>query len=324
MEIDVSAANEFRTCPMMYFNKRVADGTGLELKQSGYEKVTPLDFGSRMHELWEEYYNELRGNIILPYPESLNEALEQEAQIMFAAYQAKYPVEVIVSAEQNDPFEIVDVERTFRIELPIYCQSCYSKLPKPEDITEGYYCNSCHEHTPGVPHIGVGKIDVVFREEDGKISIMDHKTENPKGWSNHPKIWAAKDQASFYLWVAKLIYPGEEIGRFYVNVAKRQSEKGQVGPVFLDRQPLERTNEQLEISVRDLVIEADNIDRYKAIFKNGLWPSNKQACTKGTWGDCEFYMPCTYGWSEEIRQHKYQPRKEYDYLKLGGVPIIQP
>jgi hypothetical protein len=305
MEIDVSAANEFRTCPMMYFNKRLADGTGLQLKSNPYDKVSPLDFGSRMHELWEEYYNELRGSLYYLYPQSLNEVLEQEAQIMIAAYRAKYP---------SEPFEIIDVERTFKIELPAYCKQCYQSV----NIARCPYCGTVNsiEH-----HIGVGKIDVVFREENGQISIMDHKTENRQGNSNHPKIWAAKDQASFYLWVAKLIYPGEEIGRFYVNVAKRQSEKGQVGPVFLDRQPLERTNEQLEIAVRDLVIEADNIERYKAIFKDGLWPSNKQACTKGAWGDCEFYMPCTYGWDPLIKEKKYQKRTEY--LNLAGIPIVQ-
>ena len=54
MLIDNSAANEFRTCPLMYFEKRVAEGTGLELKPVGNE-VTPLDLGSRIHELLEEH-----------------------------------------------------------------------------------------------------------------------------------------------------------------------------------------------------------------------------------------------------------------------------
>src|SRR6266581_155483 len=98
MLIDNSAANEFRTCPLLYFENRLAEGTGLELKPRLGE-VTPLDLGSRIHELLEEWY---KGMLVLPgYPPSPNEALENEAQMIMAAYRAKYPVE---------NFEIVDVE----------------------------------------------------------------------------------------------------------------------------------------------------------------------------------------------------------------------
>src|SRR6266849_3543179 len=118
-EIDNSAANEFRTCPLLYYENREAEGTGLELKPKLGE-VTPLDLGSRLHELQEEYYQELKGTPIVPYPESPNAPLELEAQMIMAAYKAKYPME---------NFEIVDVERTFRVELPRFCKLCYMQQP---------------------------------------------------------------------------------------------------------------------------------------------------------------------------------------------------
>lgn len=279
MEIDNSGANEFRTCPLLYYETRLAEGSGLELKPKLGE-VAPMDLGSRVHELQEEYYNELRGTSIPPYLPSSNGALELEAQMIMAAYKAKYPIA---------QFEIVDVERTFKVALP----------------------NS--------RHIYIGKIDVVFRE-NGQLNIMDHKTERRRSNSNHPKKWAARDQASLYLWAASKIYQ-EPIANFYVNVLKRPSDKLQEGPIFPERQRLERTPEQIEIAVRDLVFIADEIERYKSIFSNSLWPANREACSSG-YGECDFYMPHTYGWSQEILEQKYQPKTPY--LKLGDVPIIQP
>ncbi len=47
MMIDCSAANEFRTCPLLYWENREAEGTGLEPKAQVNE-VTPLALGSRL------------------------------------------------------------------------------------------------------------------------------------------------------------------------------------------------------------------------------------------------------------------------------------
>lgn len=288
MEIDNSAANAFRTCPLMYFETYLAEGTGLELKSED-GKIGPYDVGSRTHELLEEYYNEMKGTPIQPYSPSENERVETECQMIIAAYRAKYPVE---------NFEIADVEKAFKVELP---------------INIGGY-ESTHKH------IYTGKIDLVFRQ-DGKLNIMDAKTERRRSSGNHPKKWAARDQASLYLWAAARIY-GEKIENFYVNVLTRPSDKLQEGPIFPERQKLERTPEQLEIAVRDIVVIADEIERYKAMFKNNLWPSNRENCTEGTWGDCEFYLSHTYGWSQDIRDLKYRPKE--DYQKLGGIQVIQP
>src|SRR6266550_3524733 len=155
MIIDNSAANEFRTCALLYFENREAEGTGLEPK-SQVNEVTPLALGSRIHELLEEHYQDMRPvrNMVAAYPKSPNDALENEADILMSAYKAKYPVE---------NFEIVDVERTFKVALPLYCPKCYNILG--DQIFGVTYCNKCHfENFKVSQHIYTGKIDITFRE----------------------------------------------------------------------------------------------------------------------------------------------------------------
>lgn len=275
MFIDNSAANEFRTCPRMYFNKRLLEGDGIEPKPS--EGTTPLALGSRVHELLEEHYKE---GIHL-YEPSANEKLETEAQMIIEAYKAHYP---------QEDFDVVDVERTIKVQIP------------------------------GSNHVYTGKIDLTFRNrENGMLNILDHKTEKRSSRSNSPQRWAADDQASLYLWAAKIIY-GEPIERFTVNILKRPSPAFQEPPSFPERQKLERTKEQIAEAVRDITITADTIEQYIERFKNESWPSWKKSCVQG-WGLCDFYTPCTFGWSRDIREIKFQKRTPY--LDLAGVPILQ-
>jgi len=322
MIIDNSAANEFRLCPLLYFEKRIAK---LEPK-SQVNEVTSLGLGSRVHELLEEFYKELKGEQVAPHSPSPNEALELEAYMIISAYRQKYPVE---------DFEIVDVERTFKVALPDLCPQCYTqgiedgvnkqyeeRFKEPLGV-RWFYCEKCHYSYPGDRHVYSGKIDLTFRKEiAGKgnvLNIMDHKTEKRRSRSNSPEKWAADDQATLYLWAASKIYK-EEIGNFFVNVLTRPSDKMQEGPMFPDRQRLERSEEQIKIAIRDLVFTADEIERHEQLFKNTLWPAKRNACVQG-WGKCEFYLPHTYGWSDDILKQKFQPQTPY--LDLGDVPIIQ-
>lgn len=280
MEIDNSAANEFRTCPLLYFNKRILEGDGIEPKPT--EGVTPLALGSRIHQLLEQHYKGMiPGHKVPVYEPSPNEKLEIEAQMIMEAYKAHYP---------QEDFEVIDVERTFKV-----------KLPNSE-------------------HVLTGMMDVVFRNpENGMLNILDHKSEKRASRSNSPQRWAADDQASLYLWAAEIIY-GEPIERFTVNVLKRPSPAFQEPPTFPERQKLERTKEQLAKAVRDIAITADQIEEYTKRFEKEEWPSWKKSCVQG-WGLCDFYLPCTYSWSADIREQKYQKRTPY--LHLDGIPILQ-
>jgi hypothetical protein len=300
MLIDNSLANSFRTCPTLAYNSHFREGTGLELIPFDKGEVKPMDLGTRCHELMEEHYKKVE--LYLPSP---NEDLENEAQVIMAGYRKRYPFE---------EFEILDVERTIKVALPPICLSCYQQ---GQDI--GGIC-ICDYKSKTEHHIYTGKMDLVVNMPDGKLGIIDHKFEQRTAKSNLPQKWAARDQATLYVWAASKIYnrKPEDIN-FIVNVCRRPSPKGQVCPEFPDRQKLERTQAQVNKAVRDISIVACQIEQYQRCFKEGEWPDNREECW--TWGSCPFYLPCLYGWSKSIRDEKYETKKPY--LKLGGIDIIQ-
>jgi hypothetical protein len=94
----------------------------------------------------------------------------------------------------------------------------------------------------------------------------------------------------------------------------------QEGPIFPDRQRLEREQGQIDLAIRDLVFIADEIERYEAIFGKELWPSNREACTN--FGECSFYLPHVFGWSTAIRREKYQAKTPY--LQIEGIEVLRP
>ena len=303
MEIDNSAANDMRECPWLYYEKYVK---GIEKKPAGDETYGPMELGARVHELLEMHYCPDGKR----YEPSTNVALEDEAQWILECYRARYPVE---------DFEVVDVERSFKVALPDYCPQCYQQDFYPSETHENFiYCNYCDGPPFSIGrHIYTGKIDLLYKQ-DGKLYIMDHKTQKRGAKSNTPSKWAAKDQGTLYLWAAEKIY-GQEIDRFVVNILTRPSPKGREGPSFPDRMPIERTDIQVETALRDLVLVADTIEHYKKVFGDKPWPAHRENCE--AWGQCEFYVPHLYGWSDAIRQAKFREKKPY--LELAGVPIIQ-
>jgi hypothetical protein len=327
MFIDNSLANAFRTCPTLAYNSHFLEETGLELIPKDDGEVKPLELGDRGHQLMEEHYKWMLPEVKndpgaawdlqhMKYPPSPNEALENEAQVIMAGYRKRYPFE---------DFEVLDVERTIKVALPPICSLCYTQYEELKAgapwtcqklVDENYhFCDGQLQR-----HIYTGKMDLVVNMPDGKLGIIDHKFEQRTAKSNLPQKWAARDQATLYVWAASKIYnrKPEDIN-FIVNVCRRPSPKGQVGPEFPDRQKLERTQAQVNKAVRDISIVACQIEQFKRCFKEGEWPDNREECWG--WGSCPFYMPCLFGWSKSIRDEKYQPRKEY--LKLGGVDIIQ-
>jgi PD-(D/E)XK nuclease superfamily len=301
MDIDNSRAAIFRECPWKYYEQYLRNGIGIEAVPFPGEGYSALEYGGRIHERMEEHYTGVG-----KYPPHLNDVLETEAEIMMQAYQARYP---------DEQLDIVDVERTFRVALPRFCPGCYNHI-----LGQGeHFCPECGTESNLLPHVLVGKMDLVVRNE-GKLDIIDHKSEKRGAKSNLPQKWGARDQASLYLWAAERIYK-EPIGNFYVNVLTRQSEKGQIGPSFPpERQKLERNQRAIDIAIRDIVVVADEIERYKRIFKDGEWPANREMCY--TWGYCPFYQVHRYGEDPSlIIEHRFQPKEEY--LHLAGVPIIQ-
>lgn len=217
--------------------------------------------------------------ILSLHPASSNASLEEEAQDMLREYLLHYP---------KEDFEVVDVEHNGIVQLP-------------------------NSH-----HVYAFKRDLLVRKNE-KLIAIDHKTEQRGSKSNLPQKWAARDQASLYIWATQQEYPNVEV-EFWVNILQRRSPAGRVRPSFPERQKLERTKNQIEIAVRDIIYIADEIERMHDRFGDEPWPANRENCY--TWGYCDYYQPHTYGWSDEILKHKFQPKPEY--LQIEGIEVLKP
>lgn len=222
-----------------------------------------------MHELLEEHFKGVPTFDL--YPASLDERTELECQSMFAAYRAHYPVE---------PFDVVDVERTFR--LPI----------------------------DGTAHSYTGKFDGIVRYPDDQIAILEHKTEKRSALKNLPEAWAARSQVSLYMWAAKQLY-GKWPTHIVLDVLRRQSDKGQE-PCTFYRDHLERTEAQATEALQDLVYIADQIAHLQVSRPRvpGDWPRSTDQCVTNRW-KCDYFSLCHIGCTDELLQIQFKPAVEY-------------
>ena len=264
MQLDNSGAKLFRFCPDAYKERYLI---GIEKKLAS-DAPNHLAFGTRIHSLLEDYYRAQKGEAGLSSIPACDEETELEAQEMFAAYRAYYPME---------PFSTVDVERTFKVEI-----------------------------APGVTY--TGKIDWAIRDQEKRLGIADHKTEKRGGKGNLPQAWAARDQVSLYKRAAEILY-NEPVHFILINVLTRRSPKGQEPPTFR-RDVLQRSEEQVQKAVDDLVYVAGQVEKCRADYGvSGSWPQNRENCHNGMWG-CEYYGIHIFGRSEETLS-QYQPTKPY-------------
>jgi len=225
MRIDNSAANAFRKCPLNYFEKYEAKFPGSELAgiERANESADGRLFGSRMHELLHEYRARLAGKpLSVDFPPCQDAAIEAEAQIAFAAYQAAYPVE---------PFEVVEAEQTRVVPLP------------------------------GGKHELVVKLDALVRSKaHGCLQVLDTKTQARASANNDPEHWAARPQVALYLYATRILYPSEVVSdEIILDLVRRQSPKGQAGPEFHRDSP-RRNATQVAEAIRDITWVADQID----------------------------------------------------------------
>lgn len=202
-----------------------------------------------MHQLWEQRLSALQGDSRDPYPPSESEAIELECNAAFAAYCAHYPLE---------PFDVVAVEQVFEVAIP------------------------------GTEHTYTGKFDGIIRYKEapyeGQLSILEHKTEARSSTRNLPEAWAARSQVSLYMWAAEKLFQERPV-HILLDVLRRASTKGQEPATFY-RDILERTVEQSESAVADLVYVADQIGQLN--FKGARYPQNTDNCMNGRF-KCDFY-----------------------------------
>ena len=281
MQLDNSAANAFRKCPLLYFE------TYVQRLQRVTVEPSAMDYGTRVHTLLAEKNHILKGESDVQLsPEYPHPGLEAEAQAMVAAYNSFYPV---------DPFDIVDVERTFQVNLPCpLCKSCAD-------------CNCNVADVPGV-HTYCGKFDAIVRlHSSGKLAILEHKTESRNSKMNTPEAWASRTQAQLYIWAAQQVY-NEPIKGVILNILTRQSPKGQVGCSFRRDDNLLYDQSKLDEAIADIVWVADQIETCERL---GFWPAFREACVSPTGWACDFRDPHLIGWTEELKLVKFKEAEQY-------------
>ncbi len=202
-----------------------------------------------------------------PYPESEDAACETESQLILAKYIGHYPVE---------PFEVIDAERTIEV-----------KIPRTE-------------------HTYVFKADLLVRMLLTKrLFLVDHKTQKSTSRSNDPESWAARTQATLYLWASGQHY-GETPEGLIVNVITRGSEKGRVDPSFHRIDTIRRTPQQIELALKNLVYVAGEIEHAS---HEGFYPSDQNRCKEG-WKRCDYFDLHIIGRTEG-NLRKFKPTTPY-------------
>lgn len=247
-------------CPLLWFEQyHRLNPDGSRGRQRIHLTPNGADFGTREHELLAKRNNCLRGqHTQCVISEPKWPELEAEAQAMLEAYKAAYPAE---------EFEILDVERTGEVAL-------------------------------GADHTYLFKIDLWARLPDGRHFIRDYKTEKRGSKANTPEAWAAKTQASLYLWAAEKFY-GVRPDFLEVDILTRQSPKGEK-PVCFRRYKAERTDAQRVNAAASLLIWADQIEDAIRWFGDAphAWANfrNPNQCINETTGwQCDFYPPHIIG-----------------------------
>jgi hypothetical protein len=253
-------------------------------KEKDWERITgkpPANaYGSRVHELLEEHYANLK-----KYRPAVA-SIEDEAQLMLEMYKAKWPVE---------PFEVLEVERVFEVPLPGETKRCVcygnaDPYPKAD-------CEFCGGTGEVAVHTYTGKLDLIVRDKaSGLLRILDHKTQKRNAKSNLPGVWTARAQASLYMWVAERLM-GEKIDCFILNLLTRQSDAGNCPPEFPDRQHIQRTPEQQEEAIRNIIWTADQIERMDKEFGDKPYPQDRDQCQIGNFR-CDFYTLDVFGENE--------------------------
>lgn len=240
MKIDNSQMKTWHVCPWLWAEKYHHH------LQKKHRNSDALSFGKRMHHLWEARLRYMRDDppgVDCIQADACDAPFEAEAQAMFAAYEARYPVE---------EFDVVDVERYFEVLLP------------------------------GSAHIYIGKFDGIVRAHDtGMLSILEHKTEKRGSKQNLPQAWAVRPQASLYIWAAEQLY-GERFDQIILDVATRQSPAGEKECEFT-RQNLQRTDEQKLAAVQNITWVADRIEEMLRIYGDGPWPFDGENCAPNNW-----------------------------------------
>jgi hypothetical protein len=287
MDIDNTMMLYHNICPMKYYERfEVNDGVGIV---PDVEREA-LDVGQRTHLLFERHYG---GQ---PEIRKFPEAIENETDVIMAAYKAYYPTE---------DFTVVATEQPFR--FPLLSKRCpfCQNISFSEEAAKMLYCEKCEVWFPVHRHDYLGKMDMIVRYiQTKKLALLETKTEKRSGKGNLPGSWEARTQASLYFGVAQAIY-GEDFQHIILNLIRRPSPAGRIPPEF-SRQILYRTPELVQEAFDNIIYVADRIESHR---DSGFWPVDKNQCQVGDW-KCDYYPLHIVGRTDETLR-KFKPAEKY-------------
>ncbi len=138
-----------------------------------------------------------------------------------------------------------------------------------------------------------------------RLWLVDHKTQRSTSRSNDPESWAARTQATLYLWGAAQHY-GEAPEGLIVNVITRGSEKGRVDQSFHRIDTIRRTPEQIALALKNLAYVAGEMEH---AAHEGFYPSDQNRCKEG-WKRCDYYGLHVIGRTDGLLK-QYKPTTPY-------------
>lgn len=256
---DASKINEFRSCPQKFYNRYVK---GLTTEDTSYH----LDFGIGIHKALEHFYlgtffDEIEYNS--PYSKSgkllrgfvaFLECFPQHKEQgyktrisgleLLAAYAKKY---------QNESFDILDVERSFLLDMDTF-----------------YY---------------VGRMDLVIRENN-RTMPQDHKTTSRFGPQFEQQFKIDTQITGYITAVRRLI--DERCNSGVIN-ALRVTKTIDINESFLRKMTsrAEWELEQWEYELRETANQIIELTKNP----NGLWARDGQRCYDYN-SPCPFYTLC--------------------------------
>lgn len=243
MELHASAAQDFHVCKRLYYYRHV-------------ERLRPrnpsekLVLGSGVHKALDAYYRGLDPRTVYDAwaDEELRRIRDLGASVTSmdkieeeVALGAKLVTAYVEWAKRNDMFEIVHhPEQEFRVPIYITGKGRYQRQTKGR--------NAWH----------VGRYDMLVREPDGRLWVMDHKTA--RDWPDEETL-VLHEQLGYYVLAAHYLFPGERIaGAIYNCIRKVDPDRAKTEvvrryKVLFNRHALLRLRERIYRTYREIVRE---------------------------------------------------------------------
>ena len=257
--VSVSSIGCYLRCPEQYFHRYVA-------RTSPTHRSSALAFGSAIHAALALFYRELMCSHPDPSAEELTAAFSDAW-----SRESGSPVPVL--------FDKSDSADSMRDKGVAMLKVFHTEAPRPHRVigVEEPFSVEVHDPTTGqvFDERLVGAIDAITQDEDGRYSLLEHKTGARKRSFDHDLQGAA------YSYVAPRIGLGETVSITYQLLLKTKTPALHIGTVRFAR-----------ADQRDFLRTAAGV--LAAVRAEAFYPRRDQ-----TWlcRGCPFQATCLAGWT---------------------------